>query len=334
MDRREFLLAMIATSLSAQFVRASDVNNKTSDALGELLPQRMLGRTGEMVTVLGLGGYHIGKPTELIAQATIEKSLEEGVRFFDTAESYQSGTSEKRYGKFLTPKYRDQVYLMTKSTAKDAKTAREHLEGSLKRLRTDQLDLWQVHSLMSPSDVDSRIANGVLDVAIQAKAEGKVRHIGFTGHASPAAHRRMLERAGNSFATCQMPINPVDAGAEASFIGSALPRLVEQQYGILAMKTLAGGRFFARKNTKGHGAGEDDDLVIPDQLSVADCIQFTLSLPISVLITGAETPELLTEKADLVRGFQKLSASQRTALIEKVSKHAAAGKVEFYKTKD
>lgn len=332
MDRREFLLALLATSLSSDLVRASDTNASTSDALGGVLPQRILGRTGEHVTVLGLGGYHIGWPTEEVAQATIEKALEEGVRFFDTAESYGSGTSEERYGKYLTPKYRDQIFLMTKSTAKDAKTARKHLEGSLKRLNTDRLDLWQVHSLMSPSDVDSRIAKGVLDVVIQAKAEGKVRHIGFTGHASPAAHRRMLESAGDSFATCQMPVNPVDAGAANSFIESVLPGLMERQYGVLAMKTLADGRFFSQKIKNERTVWETDDPVVPTRLSVADCIHFVLSLPISVLITGAENPTLLTEKAGLVRKFQKLSDSDRATLIERVSDDSTAGRVEYYKS--
>ncbi len=330
MDRREFLLSLLAASVSTEFIRPSAV--QASDTLGGVLPQRILGRTGESVTALGLGGYHIGWTTEELAQATIEKALEEGVRFFDTAESYGPGTSEERYGRYLTPKYRDLIFLMTKTTAKDAKTAREHLEGSLRRLKTDRLDLWQFHSLMSPSDVDTRISEGVLDVVSQAKLEGKVRHIGFTGHASPAAHRRMLEVAGDAFAVCQMPINPVDAGAENSFIESVLPGLVERQYGMLAMKTLADGRFFAQKKMNERMVWESDDPVIPNRLSVADCIHFALSLPISVLITGAENPSLLVEKANLVRKFKELTDSDRVALAEKVSADSKSDKVEYYKT--
>lgn len=330
MDRREFLLTLLATSLTTELIRPS--NALASDALGGLLPQRVLGGTGESVTMLGLGGYHIGWTTEELAQATIEKALEEGVRFFDTAESYGPGISEERYGKYLNPKYRDQIFLMTKTTAKDAKTAREHLEGSLKRLNTDRLDLWQVHSLMSPSDVDSRIAEGVLDVVMQAKAEGKVRHIGFTGHASPAAHRRMLEVAGESFATCQMPINPVDAGAENSFIESVLPGLIERKYGLLAMKTLADGRFFAQKIMNERTVWESNDPVVPNRLTIADCIYFALSLPVSVLITGAENPALLAEKAGMVRKFQMLTDSDRVALTKSVSDDSMAGKVEYYKS--
>jgi aryl-alcohol dehydrogenase-like predicted oxidoreductase len=332
MDRREFLLALAVAGLSASLVRGSDPDDNLSDSLGKLLPKRKLGKTGESVTVLGLGGYHIGWTSEKLAQATIEQALEEGVRFFDTAESYGPETSEIRYGQYLTPKYRDLVFLMTKTMARDAETTQGHLDASLSRLATDRLDLWQIHHLKSPEDVDSRITEGVVEVAVKAKAEGRVRHIGFTGHASPAAHRRMLQVAGDVFATCQLPINPVDAGAEDSFIGSVLPRLVEQQYGILAMKTLADGRFFAKKIMNGRTVWESDDPVTPNRLSIADCIHFALSLPISVLITGAENPKLLVEKADLVRKFQKLSDSERTALIKRVSNDSAAGKVEYYKS--
>jgi uncharacterized protein len=167
---------------------------------------------------------------------------------------------------------------------------------------------------------------------MEAKAEGKVRYIGFTGHASPAAHRRMLEVAGDSFATCQMPINPVDAGTENSFVESVLPSLIERKYGVLAMKTLAVGRFFSRKMMNEKTVWESNDPIIPNRLSVANCIHFALSLPISVLITGAENPTLLSEKADLVRKFQKLTDSDRVGLIERVSADSTAGKVEYYKS--
>ncbi len=142
----------------------------------------------------------------------------------------------------------------------------------------------------------------------------------------------MLEVAGDTFATCQMPINPVDAGAENSFTESVLPGLVERQYGVLAMKTLADGRFFAQKKMNERTVWESDDPVVPTRISVADCIHFALSLPISVLITGAENPALLVEKANLVRKFQKLTDSDRVALVERVSDDSESGKVEYYKS--
>ena len=153
-NRREFLQTFMA-SLPALLVLNN--NDQHSDKISQFLPKRLLGKTGESVTMLGVGGYHIGWTTENDARETIEAALAGGVRFFDTAESYGKGVSEIRYGKYLTPKYRDQVFLMTKTTGKDAKTVQRHLDESLKRLKTDYLDLWQVHSIKDPNDVDSRI---------------------------------------------------------------------------------------------------------------------------------------------------------------------------------
>ena len=174
MERRNFLKWM--AGLTAGILLSSQTNargdSQSSDRLGTLLPRRQLGRSGSAVTMLGVGGWHIGRMSERDAQETIEVALEGGVRFFDTAESYQSGGSESRLGKLLTPKYRDVVYLMTKTTARDADGARRHLEDSLRRLATDYLDLWQVHSVKSPEDVDGRITDGVFEVMIEAQASG------------------------------------------------------------------------------------------------------------------------------------------------------------------
>ena len=162
-DRRAFLRSM--ASVTAGVLLSSQTNagaeGQSQDRLGELLPTRTLGRTGEAVTMLGVGGWHIGRMDESEAQATIDAALEGGVRFFDSAESYQSGGSESRLGKLLVPKYRDVAFIMTKTTARDADGARQHLEDSLRRLNTDHLDLWQVHAVESPDDVDNRIQNGV-----------------------------------------------------------------------------------------------------------------------------------------------------------------------------
>ncbi len=297
---------------------------------------RPLGPTS--VTCLGLGGFHIGWTSEALAQATIEAALEEGVRFFDTAESYGPHVSEERYGKYLVPKYREHIFLMTKSTAPDAATAREHIEASLRRLGTDHVDLWQIHALASPEDVNRRLDGGVLTEALKAHAEGKIRHIGFTGHASPYAHTRMLQRtAGDKspFLACQFPVNPVDAAATHSFIGEVLPALASASIGALAMKTLADGRFFGvKKGGDGKVLWETPNPVVPDALSVADCMHFALSLPISVLITGAENPDFLREKAALVRSYHQLDAAQREAMIARVLPQAQDGKVEYYKARD
>ena len=173
-DRRNFLKSLAGAAAGLSLSNSVFVKEHGSDRLGEVLPKRKLGRTGEYVTMLGTGGYHVGWTTERDAQEVIEASLEGGVRFFDTAESYAKGVSEERYGKYLTPQYRDLIFLMTKTTGPDAKTVQEHLEGSLRRLKVDQIDLYQVHSIRTPEDVESRLQNGILEVLLKAKEQGKI----------------------------------------------------------------------------------------------------------------------------------------------------------------
>ncbi len=302
-----------------------------SDRLGPILPQRILGRTGEKVTMLGVGGFHIGWTGEQDAQETIEAALQGGVRFFDTSQSYGDGESEIRYGKYLTPQYRDLVFLMTKTNATDAKTVQKHLDDSLSRMKTDYLDLWQIHSLRDAADVDSRLENGVLDVFLKAKKEGKTRYIGFTGHRDPASHERMLERIGKDvFDTCQMPVNVLDLSFH-SFVRRVAPTLTERNIGLLAMKTLADGRFFARKKRLDRIQWETDQPVVPGRASLTEALQFVWSLPVSVLITGAENARLMKEKIRLARDFVPLQQQAQNELIARVADMATGGKVEYYK---
>lgn len=298
-----------------------------SDKHGDLLPQRPLGNTGIRVTMLGTGGAHVGRAEEESeAQAIIETAIEGGVRFFDNAYAYQSGRAEERYGKYLIPKYRDDVFLMTKTTAKDAKTAQEHLESSLRRMKTDRLDLWQVHSVKDPEDVDLRIEQGVLDVFQKAKADGKARYIGFTGHTSPWAHLRMLERT-DIFETCQMPINCADPSFE-SFISNVLPVLIEREMGVLAMKSLSNGGFFGGDKQFCHGP---NPLLVPDRVSIEEAVTFTWSHPVSVLITGADDASQMQQKIDIAKSFEPLDDAGCQALVGRVEDRAG-NIVEFYKT--
>src|SRR6056297_966942 len=239
-NRRTFLKSLAGITAGLSLNHSAYSEEKTSDRLGEVLPKRKFGRTGEYVTMLGTGGYHVGWTTERDAQEVIEASLEGGVRFFDTAESYSSGRSEERYGKYLTPKYRDLIFLMTKTTGNNAKTVREHLEGSLRRLKVDQIDLYQVHSIRTPSDVDNRIENGVLDELLKAKQEGKIKYIGFTGHQNPFAHTRMLDRTRESdlMDGVLMPVNVLDP-SYFSFTENVMPKALDLNLGIMAIKSLA-----------------------------------------------------------------------------------------------
>jgi uncharacterized protein len=332
--RRQFIKKVSGLTAAAMvpMYNFSIGNSSSSDKWGKVLPKRKLGKTNEEVTMLGLGGYHVGWTTQKDAQAVIEAALEGGVRFFDTAESYGPHTSEIRYGKYLTPKYRKEIFLMTKSTASDAKTMEEHLHASLDRLKTDYLDLWQVHSVMDSNDVDSRIKEGVFDVVLKAKEDGLVKHIGFTGHNNPKAHLRVLERTAENpiFETIQMPINVVDANHD-HFIQTVLPEALAQNLGILAMKTLADGRFFGKKINLGNVQWETDHPVVPEKITVREALYFVWSLPVSVLITGAENEQLIKEKIKLANEFVSFTESQRMELIAKVTDSAEEGKVEYYK---
>ena len=327
-DRRAFLKSMAGLTTGILFSSAraeGDEENNTSDRLGTLLPTRRFGRTGEAVTMLAVGGWHIGDMTEVEAQKTIETALEGGVRFFDTAEAYQNGGSESRLGKLLVPKYRDDVFLMTKTRARDANEAWEHLEGSLSRLNTDQLDLWQVHSVQNPADVDERIENGVFDVMLEAKETGKTRYIGFTGHSSPAAHQQVLEKS-DIFDACQLSMNLVDVSYE-SFIEKIVPTLVERNIGVIGMKALANGGFFGGSEHGRHGANPK---VIPNRVSVSEAIRFVWSLPVSTLVTGPDNAKQMQEKIDIAKNFTGMEDDERQRLIEKVEDMAGTT-VEFYK---
>ena len=328
-NRRDFIKTMLAASAAISTPSLLYGNNKLSDKWSELLPLRKLGKTGENITMLGVGGFHIGLVEETVAQQIIETAIAGGVRFFDSAERYQKGLSEERYGKFLTPKYRDEIFLMTKTQAKTAAEAKQHLEDSLRRMKTDYIDLWQMHSLFTPADVDDRLGNGVLDVVLKAKQDGKVKHIGFTGHQNPFAHKRILELTRNNdvFETAQMPVNVLDQ-SYFSFQQNVLPELIERNIGVLAMKTLADGRFFAEKKIR---KWKTDDPVIPNYISIKEAMYFAWSMPVSTIITGADNAEMMQEKIDMARNFTSLTTKQKLSLVEKLKDKALTGKVEYYK---
>ena len=329
-ERRDFL-KQLAILTGAMMLPISSFAQTNKDKWGSLLPLRTLGKTDQKVTMLGLGGYHAGLNTGRDAQELIEKSIEGGIRFYDTAESYQDGGSEIIYGKYLVPKYRDEVFIMTKSTGADAATAKQHLEGSLQRMKCDYIDLWQVHSLRTPNDVDNRIENEVLEVFEKAKAEGKVKHIGFTGHQNPFAHKHFLDKTYDNdiFETVQMPINIIDPHFH-SFIKNVLPLAIERDLGVLAMKTLSNGRFFEEMKTSNQEGGKSNTPLIPNYISIQEALYFVWSLPVSVLITGADTIEYLEEKIELAKNFNVYSESERLELLTRVF-DKASNDIEYYK---
>jgi aryl-alcohol dehydrogenase-like predicted oxidoreductase len=302
-----------------------------TDRLGKLLPLRKLGSSGTAVTNLGVGGAHVGSAAEKDAQAIIEKALEEGVRFFDNAPFYSGGKAEERYGKFLTPKYRDVSFIMTKTLARNRETALKDLENSLSRMKTDYVDLWQVHALETPGDVEDRVQNGVLDAFLEAQKKGKVRHIGFTGHSSYKAHLKMLEelkKRGVKMSASQMPVNPADPHFE-SFVTHVVPKCVEAGIGVLAMKTLADGRFFG--GNKGWRRTEVSvEPIVPVVLSVEDVFGFVWSLPITTLVSGMESVQQVSQNAAIARKTWNWNQAERQKRIDAVASFAGPD-LEFYK---
>jgi aryl-alcohol dehydrogenase-like predicted oxidoreductase len=339
LKRRKFMamlagctVGLMVPSFSHGQEKIAAATASPSDRLGKLLPLRKLGSSGAVVTNLGVGGDHVGSASEKDAQAIIEKALEEGVRFFDNAPLYSGGKAEERYGKFLTPKYRDVSFIMTKSLAKNRENALKDLDTSLSRMKTDYVDLWQVHALGSPKDVEGRVQNGVLDAFLEAQKKGKVRYIGFTGHESYKAHLKMLEeveKRGVKMAASQMPVNPADPHYE-SYVTHVVPKFVEAGIGVLAMKTLAYGRFFG--GNKGWRRTEVYvKPAIPAVLSVEDVFGFVWSLPITCLVSGMSSVQQVSQNAAIARRTWNWNQTERKKRIDAVAPFAGPD-LEFYKS--
>jgi predicted aldo/keto reductase-like oxidoreductase len=333
--RREFLKktsALTALGLMTDWALAAQPNDK----LGSILPKRKLSRNGEKVTAFCLGGYHLGltdSPKE--AEQMIERSIELGIRFFDNARRYNDGRSEEYMGRFLIPKYRNEIFLMSKAPARTAGGVRQQLDETLKALNTDYLDLWQIHALQTPEDVDKRINEGVLDVFLDAREKGKARYIGFTGHQNPKTHLHFLEfldKRGLQLDTCQMPLNVCDPSFE-SFQKHVLPVLMKKQYGVIAMKTMAGGSMMGGRidTTPDYIKTEDiPNVVSKTDLTLANLHQYVYALPVSSLCSGCRTIKEIEENVAVLRGLKKLTESDKQK-IEELAKPYAGLLVENYK---
>jgi aryl-alcohol dehydrogenase-like predicted oxidoreductase len=334
-NRRNFIkksATVAAFSLVADWASALPA----SDSYGEILPQRQLIRNGEKVTSFCLGGYHLGFINkDADAERMIERSIELGVRFFDNARRYVDGRAEDYLGKFLTSKYRDEIFLMTKAPAKTGAGVRQQLDESLKALKTDYVDLWQIHVLNTPQDVDNRIRDGVLDVFLEAKEKGKARYIGFTGHQNPKTHLHFLKRLdelGVEMDTCQMPLNVCDPSFE-SFQKHVLPVLLEKEYGVIAMKTMAGGSMMGGRidtTPKNIETKDIPDVVAKTELTHANLHQYVYSLPVSALCSGCLHIHELEHNVKVLKDMKKLSETDMKRL-ESYAEPYAGLIVENYK---
>ncbi len=311
--RRDFLRVTGASLVARRALAAGD------PAAGGAapIPRRPLGKTGAQVSILGVGGSHLAETKdEDEALRIVAEAIDAGVNFFDNAWEYHGGVSEQRLGKALRGK-RDQVFLMTKvcTHGRGVDVAMKQLEESLKRLRTDHLDLWQVHECVYFDDPERHFApGGVIEALDRAKKQGKVRFVGFTGHKHPAIHLAMLAHT-YPFDTCQMPLNCFDAGYR-SFEKQVLPEVNGRGMGALGMKSLCGSGLPAQKGA----------------VTPVEAIRYAMSLPVATTITGIDSREVLHQNLAIARGFRPMSEAQMTALRNRVAGYAEDGAFELYKT--
>jgi aryl-alcohol dehydrogenase-like predicted oxidoreductase len=280
---------------------------------------RTLGSTGEKVSAIGVGGWHLGLKyvDEPTAFRIVRSALDRGINFLDNSWDYNDGESEKRMGKALRDGYREKAFLMTKIDGRSKKEAAKQLDESLKRLGVDHVDLVQHHEIIRYEDphriFDEEGANAAL---LEAREAGKVRYLGFTGHKDPQIHLHMLavaEECGFKFDAVQMPLNVMDAHYR-SFEKAVLPELVRHNIGVLGMKSLANG-ILLKSNT----------------VTAIECLHYALSLPTSVVITGIDNMEILDQAFEAVDTFHPLSDEERGALLAKTTKAAATGRFEPFK---
>jgi aryl-alcohol dehydrogenase-like predicted oxidoreductase len=284
------------------------------------MPVRTLGRTGVKVSLIGLGGWHIGFKNidEQLSVRIIRTAIDNGINFMDNCWDYNEGASEERMGKALQDGYRERVFLMTKIDGRTKQDAAKQLDESLKRLQTDHIDLVQHHEILRYEDphriFDGEGANAAL---VEARDAGKISFIGFTGHKDPRIHLYMLEVArenGFQFDAVQMPLNVMDAHYR-SFEKLVLPELVDQNIGVLAMKTLANGLILESKT-----------------VTAVECLQYAMNLPTSVVITGCESMENLEQALTAARTFRPMSSEQVRSILDKTAEAASRGKYELFKT--
>jgi aryl-alcohol dehydrogenase-like predicted oxidoreductase len=284
------------------------------------MPYRTLGSTGERVSSIGLGGWHLSLKhvDEDLSQRIVRNAIDRGINFMDNSWDYNDGESERRMGKALRDGYRERVFLMTKIDGRSKKEAAKQLDESLKRLEVEYIDLVQHHEIIRYEDphriFDEEGANAAL---LEAREAGKIRYIGFTGHKDPHIHLHMLEVAraqGFKFDTAQMPLNVMDAHYR-SFSKLVVPEMVKEGVGVLVMKALANG-ILLRSNT----------------VTPIECLHYALNLPTSVVITGIDSMEILDQAFEAAQSFKPLSDEQLNVILAKTAHAAARGEFEPFKT--
>jgi aryl-alcohol dehydrogenase-like predicted oxidoreductase len=317
MTRRDFLQLTVAATV-LPMADCGGTTSSTTTAAGDL-PRRKLGRTGAVVSAIGLGGWHMGiQQDEAESIRIVRTAVDGGITFLDNCWDYNDGESERRMGKALRDGYRERVFLMSKLDGRTREKAAQQIDESLQRLQTDHLDLMQIHEVIHESDPDRCFApGGAVEALVAARDAGKVRFIGFTGHKSPRWHLAMLHKAdeqGFAFDTVQMPLNVLDAHYD-SFEKQVLPVLLDKGIGVIGMKPMADGRI-AR-------AG----IATPQE-----CLSYAMSLPTSVVITGCDGVDRVGQALRVGRSFSVMSEAEVNALLARTAPRGETGADELYKT--
>ncbi|HLO46815.1 MAG TPA: aldo/keto reductase [Kamptonema sp.] len=312
-----FMKPLLAQDQPTQAAVQSEIAQAQTKS-GEMI-YKTLGRTGERVSAIGLGGHHIGRiREEQESIKLIRSAIDRGINFMDNSWDYHNGRSHRWMGQALKDGYRQKVFLMTKLDGRTKGAAAMQIDDSLKALQTDRIDLMQHHEVIRMEDPDRIFApGGAMEAVVEAQKAGKIRYIGFTGHKDPMVHLRMLELATQNnfrFDTVQMPLNVMDAHFR-SFEQQVLPVLVKNQIGVLGMKSM-GDSYVLRSNT----------------VTPIECLQYAMNLPTSVVITGIDTMQLLDQAFEAVRTFKPMDTEQVTAMLNRTREAATKGQYELYKT--
>jgi uncharacterized protein len=324
-NRREILktIGLVGSTLALQgplqLLHASGAlrEGRSTPQVSDQVSRRPLGATGVDVSMLALGGSHLGKAgSERDAMRIVHEALEAGLTFMDNAWEYHDGRSEEWMGRALEGR-RDKAFLMTKvcTHGRDKRVAMQQLEQSLRRLRTDYLDLWQIHEVIYEHDPDRHFApGGAAEALLEAKQQGKVRFIGFTGHKDPAIHLKMLSHR-FPFDTCQLPLNCFD-GTFRSFEQEVLPALHRLDIAPLGMKTLGG----------------NGEAIKQGVATAEECLRYALSLPIAAVVSGIDSIEILRQNLAIAQRFVPMTAAEMDTLRTRVARYAADGRFELYKS--
>ena len=309
--RRSFFQGMFGSAAAVAMAQQALAQQDSPNGL----PTRRLGRTDEQVSILCLGGWHIGAVEDKNEAIRImDAAIDEGMTFFDNAWDYHDGGSEEIMGRALSRSgKRDKVFLMTKNCERDYEGSMRNLDDSLRRMRTDRIDLWQFHEMVYDSDPDWVFDKGGLKAALEAQKAGKVRYIGFTGHKDPSIHLKMLNKP-YDWAAAQMPINVMDAHYR-SFQKEVVPVCMARDVGVIGMKSFAGG-----------------DIPAKTSATYEECRRYSLSLPVASLVVGIRSMDELKADIKIGRGFKPMADDQKAVLLSKVADQAGDGRYERFKS--